>query len=377
MAKDNLVKRGETYYARLWVHGREVRRSLRTRNRSKALERLGEIREQAERALLGLGPKESPKRWGDAVLRFTDLHLPGLRESTAARYRVSLRQLNVALRGVLLAEVTQGRLSAYAASRMKEGASPATVRRDLNTASLVLHVAKRAGWVTGNPAREEMSAIKERRETIRPVRIRDLALTRMLAKRDGKVMAYALFGFLVRMGCRLEEAASLEWEDVRLDDEQPVVTFVKTKTRSPRTIDLPPSVVRELRRLPRPAKGDFIFHRGQGDRYAKPDDLLSVLVTRSQAQDGWRAKAARPFRIHDLRHTHAIRQLSWPLVRGRKKPPVWCRRMSIFDLAMRLGHKQVSTTEGYAKWLRERPDEWMRNPGTAQGPDQEHGRRRD
>ncbi|MBX6376437.1 MAG: site-specific integrase, partial [Acetobacteraceae bacterium] len=255
------------------------------------------------------------------------------------------------LKGRPLAEITQAVLNDYVTERLEDGVTPATVRRDLTAVSLVWRAAKRAGWVSGeNPALAELEEIKELREAIRPVRLRDLALVlRLCTPSFG-----ALIRFLARTGCRQEEAASLEWREVDLAAS--TVTFARTKTRNPRVIQLSPRTVAMLRALPRHPRLTYVFWHAEGkngpDRYRNVASLFRAGVRRGEPLQAARAEggpgfrrcgpaAFRPFRCHDLRHTWGIRALQ--------------RGMPIFDVSRHLGHASVKTTEIYVAWLRQAP----------------------
>ncbi|GGG51367.1 integrase [Caldovatus sediminis] len=351
----NLLLRNGVWYARIQINGRDVWRSLRTADEREARKRLKEVRRQAELERAGLTPPPPPppeeiRLWEDAVVRWSQTHLPGKRDSTAKRYLTSLAKVEAHLKGRPLAGITQAVLNDYVAERLEDGVTPATVRRDLTAVSLVWRAAKRAGWVRGeNPALAELEEIKELREPIRPVRLRDLAL---LLRRCPPAFA-ALIRFLARTGCRQEEGASLEWQDVDL--ARGTVTFARTKTRSPRVIRLSPRTVAMLRALPRHPRLTYVFWHPGGkhgpDRFRNVASNFRELVTRGLRSgatgaegDGFRRcgpAAFRPFRCHDLRHTWGIRALQ--------------RGMPIFDVSRHLGHATVQTTEGYVRWLRQAP----------------------
>nr|WP_255574849.1 site-specific integrase [Caldovatus aquaticus] len=165
--------------------------------------------------------------------------------------------------------------------------------------------------------------------------------------------------FLARTGCRQEEAASLEWQDVDL--ARGTVTFARTKTRSPRVIQLSPRTVAMLRALPRHPRLSYVFWHREGkrgpdgkptpDRYRNVATNFRKLVTCGEqfaatgAEGGGFRRcgpaAFRPFRCHDLRHTWGIRALQ--------------RGLPIFEVSRHLGHATVQTTEGYVRWLRQAP----------------------
>ena len=246
MPKANLYLRDGTYYARVQVQGRDVRRSLHTADLRKARQALKAILAEAEDRRAGVEPP-SVHDWQDAVLRWVDMQFATLRQSTQTRYKTSLAQLHPHFAGRDVRGLTTADVHAFTAARMAAGIKPATVRRDLTVMSRVLRVARRAGWIATNPVPDEMEEIDERREAIRPVPLRLLA---KLTRRAPPGFA-DLIRFLARTGCRQEEGASLEWPELRLDARPPTCTFVRTKTRSPRVIELSPQTVRDLRRIGR------------------------------------------------------------------------------------------------------------------------------
>ena len=351
-APRNLTLRGGIYYARFQIDNRDVWRSLRTADEREARRRIKEVRTEAGRARAGLIPAAEPAAaplptWEDAVVRWSSIHLPGLRPATRTRYLCSLAQLEPFIAGRPIASLIQPDLNDYAAARMEDGVKPATVRRDLTAVSLVWRVAKRAGWCSGeNPALAELEEIKELREPIQPVALRDLALV----LRSCTPALARLVRFLAYVGCRQEEAASLEWRDVDL--RAGTVTFARTKTRSPRVVALSPRCAAMLGGLERHRALAYVFWHRDGrhgaDRFRNVASQFRGLVTRTQEQRAakaegagpcrWSSRTFRPFRCHDLRHTYAIRALQ--------------AGTSIYAVSRHLGHASVKTTEIYLAWLR-------------------------
>ena len=345
----NLYQRnGSPYWwARIQINGRDERRSLRTANRAEAKRRLKALIEEAERERAGLSPREV-YYWQDAVVRWSEMELAGLRPSTVSRYMTSLTQLDPYLKGKALPTISTATIHAYAAARLKSGVTQATVRRDLTVASRVLQVAKRAGWIAANPVPEEAGELTERREPIQPVTLRQLGLI----TRRFPAGLVDMVRFLARTGCRQEEAASLEWE--QLDLSSGTATLAKTKTRSPRVIGLSTQTVRDLARIkPKGATG-HVFRSPSGKRYTNIPGRWRVLVRLALKPKPGEAVP----RCHDLRHTYGIRALQ--------------QGMDIYALARHLGHSSVKTTERYVAWIRTEP---AQNP--AQHRSHRRGRRPD
>ena len=263
--------------------------------------------------------------------RWATIHLPELREATAQRYRVSLRALAPQFEDRALEEIDRAAVAAFVAARRQGGATAATVRRDLDVLAMVLDNARDAGWIPDdrpNPANQARGRLVERREPIRPVPMRDLAL----ALRRFPAGLAAMGRFLARTGCRQEEAASLEWRQVDL--AAGTVTFAKTKTRSPRVIRLKPQALRDLKELREKGGGAYVFRSNAGDRHHNVASRWRMLVADALSKVKPRPPA---FRCHDLRHTFAIR---WVQQGG-----------DIYALARHLGHASVKTTEIYLRWM--------------------------
>jgi integrase len=345
-APRNLICRKGIWYARIQIAGRDTWRSLRTADEREARRRLKEVRTEAGLARAGLtpAPVEALPTWEEAVVRWSQVHLPGLRPATRTRYLCSLAQAEPIFTGQPISAITQAEVNAYCAARMEDGVTPATVRRDLTAISLVWRAAKRAGWTSGeNPALAELEEIKELREAIEPVRLRDLALVLRAASPGLRPM----IRFLALTGCRQEEAASLEWRNVDL--AAGTVAFTKTKTRSPRVVSISPRTVALLMGLERARGLAYVFWHDTpegGARYVNVASQFRGLVNRIYLRSDQGGAAAvssvfrqpfRPFRCHDLRHTYAIRALQ----SGR----------AIYDVSRHLGHASVKTTEIYLRWL--------------------------
>lgn len=336
----NLRLRGAIYYARIEVQGREISRSLRTGDRRVARARLKELLEEADRTRAGLKPRAEIKTWADAVIRFADLKYNGVKDSTAKRYKVSLRALDPHFATRPLAQLGQSDFSAYAAARIKAGVSQATVRRDLSAASLVMVVAKRAGWTKENGALEEMGEISERRAAIRPVPLRDLArVLRLMGPSFADMTRFA-----ARTGCRQEEARTLRWGQI--DFRRGTITFQQTKSGVPRVIEATAPTLRLLRRQERRPNTDQVFGPAKGRAFKNVSSRFRGVVSRGSKAIGCSQPGAdpsvsfaglAPFRFHDLRHTFCIRWLQ--------------RGGDAWGLARYVGHARFATTEGYIRFL--------------------------
>lgn len=326
----NLYQRDGIWWARIQVRGRDVRRSLRTGVKAEAKQRLKALlaEAQAERAAASGLPSDAAERtWREAVSRYLSTQLSDLRPRTRDRYECSIRMMHPHFGELRLRQITPARVNEYVTARLAAGASPATVRRDLTVAARVFKVAIRAGWVASNPIPDEKGELVERREPVQPVPLRRIAQV----LRHAPPGLAALIRFAAKTGCRQEEAAGLERQHV--DFTAGTITFARTKTASPRVIPMTPSTHRLLAHA-LAAKGgpeQPVFRNREGSRFQGMPSRWRELV---------RAAGVPRFRMHDLRHTYAIR---WLQAGG-----------SIYPLSRRLGHSTVRTTEIYAGWLTDR-----------------------
>lgn len=122
----------------------------------------------------------------------------------------------------------------------------------------------------------------------------------------------ALFGLLAVSGMRIGEAVALQRDDVDLDTG--VVTIREAKHDRERLVPLHPSATAALRKYaadrdrlcPRPRSGTFfISSAGTAMERSGAGQAFRKITTEA----GIRAGAVRP-RIHDLRHSFAVRTLT-------------------------------------------------------------------
>jgi integrase len=322
----NLYRRGDIWWARLAVDGREIRRSLRTSNRAEAEKRLAELKRQAEHT----------KFWGherptyaQAVVQWSETAASGLKPGTAARYRCSARALDPHFGNLYLDQLTKRTIACFVAARKKADATNATIRRDLTALSRILAVAVASGWADENPARAwDRSVLRERRDPILPPGLAEIELV----ARAAPPAFSRLIRFAAQTGMRQEEVASLEWRDI----DGAMVTLTRTKTSRPRTIRLATpggDATGTLAGTPRHIRSGWVFWHAQGDRYRQPATAFARLVGRVVADEARAGRSFRAFRFHDLRHAFAMR---WLRAGG-----------DIYALSQHLGHSSVTTTERY------------------------------
>jgi integrase/recombinase XerD len=317
MSNDNLYKRGEIWWLRTTVAGREFRESLRTNDvkiaRKRRATRLAEI-EGAVRF------GEAKHTWENAVHEWGTHSLGQTARSTSKRYAVSIKQCEPFLRGVEITSIDGQKIQALIQARRRDGVTAATVRRDLTAISRVLEYAEALGWREGNPTLSKRKLLRERRDPIVLPTSSDIgAVIQHSSPRFAMLIIAALL-----TGARQDELTSLTWKQF-----QPKTGTLEVigKGNKRRTIQLTENATRHIGGTVPVLGCDLIFCTPQGTKWSSPASYFVKIRDRvAKANPGF-----RPFRFHDLRHLWAVEAL-----RGG---------MGIYALSKHLGHTSVGITE--------------------------------
>lgn len=161
-----------------------------------------------------------------------------------------------------------------------------------------------------------------------------IGLRKALEARPEWAMQVAAIRLLAMTGCRKREILDRRWTD--FDARRGLLKLPDSKTGA-RNVILSREAILLVRGLPRPSEWMFPSTRKAG---AVPvSDLRDVIAKACELAE---PKALDPFRVHDLRHTHA----SMGLALGQSLPMIGAQ----------LGHRRASTTERYAhsaeSWVR-------------------------
>lgn len=344
----NIYWRGGIAYARVWIGGKEHRRSLQTRDPEKARAEVARWRDALEKEA-NTAPDTSPA-WKEAVILWSEMVLDapdGLKPRVKERYRCAVRIMSTFFGDKRLSEIDKRAIGQWTRLRRKgevvsEGkplrpATNATIRRDLTALSSLFRCAVANGLTDSNPAKEwDRSVIPEKRA---PFYVPTLAEIERIASASSQGMA-AMIRFAAYTGCRLEEAASLEHRDVRPDRGE--VIFARTKTGRPRVVALVSpggDATASIQALPRHLKIGWVFWHDLGERYLNASGIFRETVSRVAKAEKIAGRELRPFSFHKLRHAFAIR---WLESGG-----------DIYALSKHLGHTSVKTTEIYLAYIRD------------------------
>lgn len=351
---DNIYRRGEVWYGRVWIEGKEHRRSLQTADEAAARREVERWRKELIQRQEMLGSIKGS--WRDAVVNWSEtigaMGDDGLKPGSKDRYLDSLRQADFFFGGKRLDEIGRQEIAAFVRSRKKGyqrpleggGSTPvppvtnATIRRDLTAMSSVFRAAVAAGMTTVNPAKEwDRGIIKERRMVFVPPTLAEIDTVLSYASSHGNFRH--LIAFAAQTGVRLNEAAGVEWAEVRLDRGE--ILLPRTKAGRPRIVALntPGGDAQSIiATLPRHLRSGFLFWHGVGgERYNYASENFRDLISKTVAGEAVHGRPFRRFRFHDLRHAFAVR---WLQAGG-----------DIYALSRHLGHTSVKTTEIYLGYV--------------------------
>ena len=150
--------------ARIYINGREIRRSLQTSDPKVAAQR----RKSAQERVIADKFGDATRGFVEVVEAWSQWIGRQVGPSTCRRYACSLDQLQPYLDGKTLSAVDGRLVSEIAQARASAGVSNATIKRDLVALSSVMNFAIDQGWRDDNPVLPRLRRIKERRDPIVP-----------------------------------------------------------------------------------------------------------------------------------------------------------------------------------------------------------------
>ncbi|MBI5821351.1 MAG: site-specific integrase [Verrucomicrobia bacterium] len=236
----------KTFYAILKRNGRQVKRSLKTKDRELARRRLEQLRQRvsylksAENANMMFA--ELTKQWLSSVS-------PNLKRSTIERYERSLEMLEEYFKKPVR-NISRIDCEAWATARSK-GFAARTFNHDMHVLSRVLALAEREGLILDNPAQ----VLKRRKQPIPqivfPSREQFAVIIEEIRAEPRAKEAAEFCEFLAYSGCRLNEATQMRWGDINFQKSAFTITGgeLGTKNHEARTVPLFPSLERLLLRM--------------------------------------------------------------------------------------------------------------------------------
>ena len=279
-----------TYYALVKRNGRQIRRSLKTKDRKLAERRLKEFRQSAERLSEGKGDRRITFR--ELSELWSPTAIADLKPKSRGRVELSLRLLNKSFGPHLVTNMTSRDCQLWA---NKRGANIAasTYNQDIQTLKRVFEYAVEEGIILDNPAR----GLKRRRVVNKailiPSREEFEKLTEILANGDSRYYeALVLVKLLALSGMRLAEATSITWGEIDFAKDIFLVSGGNqgTKNRLVRHVPIFPSLK------------EFLMELKGNENPEKDERLITIGSAKNAMSTACRLAALPHFTHHCLRH---------------------------------------------------------------------------
>ncbi|OGV57179.1 MAG: hypothetical protein A2283_20945 [Lentisphaerae bacterium RIFOXYA12_FULL_48_11] len=282
--------KSDVYYAILKRGCKQIKRSLKTTDRTLAQRRLSELQDKASRLNQSQGGRilfeELGKRWQESAGT-------GLKPSSARRLVVAVKGLNKYFGKMMVRGITKAHIEKWAAQRSVKAAAR-TFNQERATLSRVFVYAMRDGIVLDNPVEIVKRMKPSRDQIVIPSKEQFKKLIKAIEALQAAHEAKKLCELLAYSGCRLGEAVAMCWGDINFERRQFTVTGGEqgTKNHEVRTVPLFPSLEALLLRI-RESRGDMVK---QSDRIIHIDNAKTALS--SACRD-----AGLPhFTHHNFRH---------------------------------------------------------------------------
>lgn len=237
------------YYALLKRAGKQIRKSLKTKDPALAKRRLASLREKVER----LSDIKGASRitFVELAYRWLETVSVSMKPSSASRLDICLKGLKPSFEGVTVRNITSRHCDDWITRRGKL-ISAQSYKHERRTLIAVLNYAIRDGLLLDNPAKEIPTRKIPKPKIVIPTREQFRVLVETIRKADVRAHSGAdLVELLGYSGMRLNEAVNLLWEDVDLDRGVFTVTGGEkgTKNYEARTIPLFPAMRNLLERI--------------------------------------------------------------------------------------------------------------------------------
>ena len=290
-----LYKRGQVWHMSFVYKGKRCRKSTETEDKKLAQRILDKVKGQvAENRWFERLPGED-NAFHDLMDKYMEEHSKPKKRAWT-RDDVSLSHLNPFFGEYNLMEITPAIISDYKSIRLKEGAAPATLNRELSLCKHAFNLAyKEWNWVKENP----FCKVKMERENNERDRILGYEEEKQLFEVSPEWLKEIII-FALNTGCREGEILGLTWQGVDLYKK--IVVIRQSKTGYTKTIPITPTLFELLKtkNKVRHLHYNLVFPSENGTRF-----------TASNLGRTFRSALKKVkidnFRFHDLRHSFASR----------------------------------------------------------------------
>ena len=229
-------------------------------------------------------------------------------------------------------EITKDDIQAFLAKLSKDGYTPKTISRKINSTRTFYRFLKVNEYVTDDPS----LLVEHPRYELAPPRI--LTPTEYRALRDAArndARMFAIIELLLQTGIRIGELAQLRMEDLQGDNLRIRVYEKHEERLVPLNRSAKEALKRYLEIRPK-VKEDRIFVTKSG----KPFLIRNI---RTAVERYFKLAEIENAKVNDLRHTFVAHHLK--------------HGVSLIVLSKILGHKRLSTTERYLEFVTDRAKE--------------------
>jgi len=233
-------------------------------------------------------------------------------------------------------DVTKGDLESFLAKMTKNGYTPKSISRKLNSTRTFYRFLKANEYVTDDPSllvahpRYQLAAPR----ILTPTEYRAL---RDAARNDGRI--FAIIELLLQTGIRIGELAVLKLSDIQKGGLR-IAPMEKHEERSvplnKRAKEALNNYLKVRPKSPTGGKSDHLFITKSG----KPFLIRNI---RTAVERYFRLAEIKNAKVNDLRHTFVAHHLKYGV--------------SLVLISKVLGHKRLSTTERYLEYVKDRAKE--------------------
>lgn len=232
-----------------------------------------------------------------------------------------------------ISEVSREDIEAFLAKMTKNGYTPKSISRKINSTRTFYRFLKVNEYVTDDPS----LLVSHPTYQLQPPRI--LTPTEYRALRDAArndPRMYAIIEILLQTGIRIGELANLRLSDIQKESLK-IRPFEKHPQREvPLNKRAKEALNNYLNRRPKTKSDDYLFITKSG----KPFLIRNI---RTAVERYFRLAEIKNAKVNDLRHTFVAHHLK--------------HGVSLVVLSKVLGHKRLSTTERYLQYVTEREKE--------------------
>jgi len=279
-----------TYYALVKRGGKQIKRSLKTRDRRLAERRLSEFRRES--GVARSGPEERRLTFLQLGTQWLTMQSAALKPASARRIALSFREVCKRFGSMRTTEITRQMCREWATERAGE-VRPSTYNKDANLLKAVLEHAVERGILLENPAKA-VPRLKAVSKLVRiPTQDEFERLTQTLDGMDPRTReAGNLVRLLAYSGMRLAEATNITWREIDFGRGQFTVTggAVGTKNHEIRIVPLFPKLAEFLRGL-------------REENHPAPDDrVIQTQSAKRAIASACKAAGLQKVTHHCLRH---------------------------------------------------------------------------